>query len=369
MKVVYAVEFPIPAKSASCLQVLHSCEAMAANGHHVELLSLQNAQKFPHQSTIDEVLGRPYALTIHQLDEPRGRGLAPRAALLQLGFIKRLGADLIYTRSWALAVAAALFGRKVVYESHMLLDPRRLKYRLAALVFSRAPALVRLVTTSQTLADDWQLHFGIPAHKLCVAHNGASLPPPPSPRPPQARLQIGYVGQLFPGKGMEMIAQLPALCPWADFHVVGGPDERVDHWKRQLAGVPNVTLHGPVPHAATASFQARMDVLLAPYQSEVGVVGGASQSGRWITPIKLFEYMGSGAAILSSDLPVAREVIRDGINGLLALPDDSAAWVAALQRLAGDPALRRHLADAAYRELAQKYTWEARGRTVLAGLG
>jgi glycosyltransferase involved in cell wall biosynthesis len=78
--------------------------------------------------------------------------------------------------------------------------------------------------------------------------------------------------------------------------------------------------------------------------------------------------MAAGRAILASDLPVLREVVRDGVHVLLCEPENTAAWVAGLRRLAGDPALRDRLGRAARAEFLRAHTWPARAQTALDGL-
>jgi glycosyltransferase involved in cell wall biosynthesis len=52
-----------------------------------------------------------------------------------------------------------------------------------------------------------------------------------------------------------------------------------------------------------------------------------------MSPLKIFEYMAHGKPIVSSDLPVIREVLRDRVNSVLVSPDNRSDWVKALQRL------------------------------------
>ena len=65
------------------------------------------------------------------------------------------------------------------------------------------------------------------------------------------------------------------------------------------------------------------------------------------TPLALFEAMAAGKAIVSTAVDGCREVLEDGVTGLLVPPQDPAALGEALARVATDAALRRSLADAA----------------------
>jgi len=84
--------------------------------------------------------------------------------------------------------------------------------------------------------------------------------------------------------------------------------------------------------------------------------------------MKMFEYMAAGLPIVSSDLPVLREVLENGRNALLVSPDDLDAWAKAISLLAANAGLRRRLGEAARADLIEYYTWETRARSVLADL-
>jgi glycosyltransferase-like protein len=72
----------------------------------------------------------------------------------------------------------------------------------------------------------------------------------------------------------------------------------------------------------------------------------------------VLEALAAGLPVVASDIPVFAEYLEDGHSALLVPPGDSAALAAALGRLAGDPALRRRLADGG-RPLVDRFTWAA----------
>jgi glycosyltransferase involved in cell wall biosynthesis len=111
-----------------------------------------------------------------------------------------------------------------------------------------------------------------------------------------------------------------------------------------------------------------MDILLSPTQHKMGIAGGATTSSEWTSPLKLFEYMASGKAIIASDLPAIREVIDSGVNGLLVAPDDIDAWAKSLRRLESDPKLRSSLGHCAFKTVIKKYTWKRRAQKVISNI-
>jgi glycosyltransferase involved in cell wall biosynthesis len=127
----------------------------------------------------------------------------------------------------------------------------------------------------------------------------------------------------------------------------------------------NLILSGFVPNSELPLYQAACDVLLMPYQPRVAASSGGDIA-RYLSPMKLFEYMACGRAILSSDLPVFREVLTPELARLLP-PEDEEAWMAALRELQASPDLCARLGERASRE-ARRYTWEGRARYILEGL-
>jgi glycosyltransferase involved in cell wall biosynthesis len=70
------------------------------------------------------------------------------------------------------------------------------------------------------------------------------------------------------------------------------------------------------------------------------------------------EAMAAGKAVIASRTGGVPEIVADGETGLLAPPADIPALSAALQKLAGDAALRDRLGRAG-RERVKNFTWES----------
>lgn len=111
---------------------------------------------------------------------------------------------------------------------------------------------------------------------------------------------------------------------------------------------------------------AAADVLLMPYQTRVSIGVGEHDTAQWMSPMKMFEYLASGVPIISSDLPVLREVLEHGRNALLVAPDRPDLWVAALDRLVADPELARRLGEAGHTDYLARHTWDNRASQLLA---
>ena len=116
-----------------------------------------------------------------------------------------------------------------------------------------------------------------------------------------------------------------------------------------------VVFAGRRPHAEIASYVAACDVAIMP------------ATNRYGDPMKLYEYMAAGRAIVAPDAPMVRDLLVDGETALLTSPDPRAI-ANALTRLAASPALRRRLGAAAAAAAAQ-FSWTERARSLLDQAG
>jgi glycosyltransferase involved in cell wall biosynthesis len=195
------------------------------------------------------------------------------------------------------------------------------------------------------------------------------------PSPGQARSRLGwpesfvagYTGHLYPGRGLELMVALANALPHITFVWAGGEPEAVGAWAVRLEaeGIHNVRLLGFVPQAELPMVQAASDVLLMPYQRTIAVSSGGD-TAAFASPMKAFEYLAAGRPILSSDLPVFREVLNSQ-NAVLLDPESVEAWRTSLQALAADEGRRLRLGKAAQRA-ATRYSWLERTRRALEGI-
>jgi glycosyltransferase involved in cell wall biosynthesis len=283
---------------------------------------------------------------------------------------KRIAPDIVYGRYLQGCYFCSLMKLPIIYEAHML--PTNLRYLDACMHSSliQSPNLKRLVLISNTLKHDYREKYHIEDSLAMVAHDAADEPrmhgyiDVANPH----RLQVGYIGNLYPGKGMEIIVEIARACSWADFHIVGGLETERRYWETQTAGLDNVIYYGFIPHVETDRYRLSSDILIAPYLHEVFVYGNQKEVSRWMSPLKIFEYMAAGKPILTSNLPVLQEILVDGDTALLCDPNNVQSWIEALSNLRSNAELRKSLGRQARAEFEAFYTWQARANCVLKDL-
>ena len=246
-------------------------------------------------------------------------------------------------------------------------------------LFQKTPGKKRLLSITQALANILLGKFNTNLDRqgiIQISPNGvdlerySNLPDPAAARtllglPPT--LTVGYTGHLYPGRGMALLTELAGCFPNINFLWVGGNDQDVKMWREHMASnnlIGNITLTGFIRNEQLPLYQAAADILLMPYERVItGSSGG--NSSTYASPMKMFEYMACRRAIISSDLPVIREVLNPS-NALLCPAEDIEAWSVALGDLIMDEEKRRILAAQAWKDI-QQYTWLERAHKALEG--
>jgi len=230
------------------------------------------------------------------------------------------------------------------------------------------------VTITSGLASAQNARFGARA-RVVVVPDGARIPASGARSPATEASDgtcrrdagtpctVGYAGHLYAWKGVDVLLEAVAQVPGVRCLVAGGQDEEPDLARlRALAarlGVEaRVTFTGHLPPSDVPGVLAQADVLALPNPA-------SAISTHATSPLKLFEYMAAGRAIVASNLPAIREVLTHDTNALLVAPGDPGALAAAIRRLAGDPALRETLASAARTAVAE-YSWDRRAERLEA---
>lgn len=178
----------------------------------------------------------------------------------------------------------------------------------------------------------------------------------------EGHLVLGFTGFVREWHGLESILDLMAEQPGLNLHLllVGDGPARAPLEARAsaLKLSDRVTFTGVVEREAVPEYVAAFDVALQP-----AVVPYAS-------PLKLFEYLAAGCAIVAPDSDNIREVLVHDENALLFDAQDAEQRSAAIVRVAADPALRERLGEAAAKTIEKRgLTWRNNAETVLGVVG
>ncbi len=169
---------------------------------------------------------------------------------------------------------------------------------------------------------------------------------------------IGFLGSLKPWHGLENL-----LDAFGDFsranagsHLMIIGDSRrlrpeLEKRCKSLGIEESVTFTGLAGYEDAPNYLNRCDALVAPYPA---------LDDFYFSPLKVFEYMAAGKAIVASDIGQVSETLSHEETALLVPPGDNHALSSALKQLKSDPDLRRRLGKAARSEALSRHTWDIR---------
>lgn len=380
MKLAYVSPSLLPSRSANSVHVMQQCDALGKVGIDVTLF----AKRATRTGDLRTELCRAYGIDLDRVKlstvyTPWSRANNITIALLAaFRFLFGGGFDAVLSRNLFASFLLAFISRKpLLIEVHQI--EKGFRGWMQRMACRRSG--VTVVVISERLGRDLRCWVGDGTAQIRVLHDAApetlALPTDEERRlwrrelladpSDREKFVCGYVGHLYPGRGIEIIDALARGCPDVLFLVIGGNEGDVAA-RRQQNALPNLRFLGHVPHPLARRAMSAVNLLLMPYQESVSIGLDGHDTGRWMSPMKMFEYMSSGTAFVASDLPVLREVLRDGDNAILVPPTSVEAWRRSILALRDDPELRLSLARRAYADYRDNYTWRRRAQRIVAFL-
>jgi glycosyltransferase involved in cell wall biosynthesis len=282
--------------------------------------------------------------------------------------------DVVHYRNiWdGLAVAQnkKRFGYKTLFEVNGL-PSIELKYHypgmdpnLLAKIKEQEIATLHLsdaIVCPSNVTRDYIASLGLDRKRVTVIPNGVSpsdFPPSPLPSRDGRTPVLLYIGTLADWQGLNVVVQaLPRIleAQAVQLRIVGrGRSRQRKLLAKQIRklGVEGFVLIQPgVPHHEIPALIAEADICLAPLGlNDRNVTQGAC-------PIKVLEYMASSRPLITSNMPIVRELVREDVDALLFSPSDSDDLARQILILLSDYDLSKRLAESAAQRALTRFTW------------
>jgi glycosyltransferase involved in cell wall biosynthesis len=368
VRLLYAFPEPLPLDRARGIQTIHTVAALARADMPVDLAYVPaGVNPFSHYA-----VGQPPTVSLFPVERslpwPFARVHSNRIFSWRLArrFAGELDRGITMVRHLKLAAWLAACGSRFVYEAHEVFadtapvrNASQRRAEEAAVMRGAAAVVANSGATARRLMELYgRRDF------LEVIPNGVARPDRLPPKDwGRAQRHVVYAGSFFPWKGAADLVAAARSLPGARIELIGGEPEQLG---RLAGGQPDVgaelVFTGRVPHAMVADRLASACIAVLPNR--------ADPDSAFTSPIKLFEYMAAGCAIVASDLPALREILSEH-EAVWCTPGDPASLAQGIALLAADPQLAQRLGDTV-REKSKNFTWDARAarlRAVLERLG
>ena len=365
INLVYFGHVKIPSIRAYAVHVMHMCDAFSKNCN-VQLISLGG--KKIKLDRIRESYNVSSRFKIRLLSIPPIYFLESFLYVFNgyLRYVIKNKIDIIYSRDLLATYIGGLLGYKTVFEAHM-----PIKKQLHHLLFKRLinSKNFKLVCISNNLSNKFKIDYpDLDLNKIKVFPDGANIQIVNNSFRTQELhknfFNFGYVGNLYSGKGMEIIVPLSKLLPNKTFHIIGGREIDIKYWKEQCN--ENVIFHGFVNQSKLSELYDLFGIALMPLQQKISPDGGTSNIAEYTSPMKMFEYIAYQKLIISSNLPVLLEILKHNFNSIIVNSNDIDDWYKALSSIdILDKAKIRKIINNAYNDLIVSYSWDQRANKIL----
>lgn len=246
------------------------------------------------------------------------------------------------------------------------LDTSSKEYQYRHFLFVEAMKRADLIITlAETMKEEF-VREGIPEDKIFIVPNGVDVSkfkPRPYPTHLAERLgfgsghvTIGHIGSIRKLEGLRWLLKAGKILlsrhPHIKILIVGGGDEvqPLQRLATELGLDSVVHFTGQVPHEDVFDYYALIDIFVIPRVR--------SRVTELVTPIKPYEAMAMGKAVIVSDVAALREIIDDGTTGSICNADDPEDLAQKCAALIENTQLRAKIGHRARRWISQHRDWQ-----------
>jgi glycosyltransferase involved in cell wall biosynthesis len=379
VRVLYvATDVNVPGKKGASTHTLELSSALASMGNAVHVLSRRSDRSQSAEESID---GADFRRIFRGLMFPiegggggsKGRsgssGIlkwfydlfltfihSPYCAFHSVRLIREHDIDVILERGSSLgagALASLITGRPLVLE---VIDQRhsRISIRVARTIIAYRPDVLKIEQ-----APDRLLIVTAAANTESFAYTQSR----------QVDL-VGYVGSFRRWHGVEDLIRAASILKSrgqrAQFLMVGPGNDDMMRMAEELDVSEMMDFTGGLPYETVPERLSRCGILAAPFDPSRDPF--MMTHGYIFSPLKVFEYMSLGRAVVATAIDQITDVVESGRNGLLVPTGNPEAIAEALNHLIGTPAEGIRIGKRARRSAESLFSWRALAERICGAL-
>jgi hypothetical protein len=317
-KIIYIAEFSPPNNSAYSLQVFKMCDSFNELGYQTILLLPHNNSKFSYIKKIFLLKKNPLIINIFKNNIQLNFFFRILFAVKCLNFIKKIkNPFLLYSRSIVSSLILCIFGFKNTLEIHHEIKgfSRIFFYILKFQFFNKNIKIILIHKNLKKVIYLKKIKYSI-------------IPSATDPRDFQGlkfeklKKSCVYMGSMYKGKGVELIYKIANKLPNINFYIYG----KNNGYKERLLKKKNIYIYPHIPYRNVPKTLSRFHVALMPYQNKVEARSNNLEISKFMSPLKMFDYMASKIIIVASRLSNYKDFINER-NSILCNPSNENDWV------------------------------------------
>ena len=316
MRICYLANSAIPSSNASSIQIVKMCESFSKLNHQVLLITTNVSSK-----KVFDFYNVSSKFQIKKLKNFKTFPLGFKYYLFSIkSIIKsfKFKPDIYITRNFFTSFLLTILRKKNILELHhgIETESRIVRFILKNSNFLNFKHVVRLVAITNNVKNYYENQFNIKENKMIVSPSGTSINKILIKNflKKNKRLNIGYFGSLYKSRGVDIILKLSKIDKENNYFIFGNLKQYKNIKTKNYNH--NLYLKDYLPYKDIPENISKMDILLMPYQEKISAAGDVGNIIDFTSPLKLFDYMACGKIIISSNVKVLREILKEKKNAI-----------------------------------------------------
>lgn len=168
-----------------------------------------------------------------------------------------------------------------------------------------------------------------------------------------------YMGSFYEGKGVEIIYELSKSLPNTQFHLYG--DFKTLKNKKKYSNIKNIKFFKYIDYNKIPELLKSYKIALMPYQSTIKVRSNNLDISKYISPLKMFDYLAAGNIVIASKLNVYSHVLKNNSNSFLVSCKNINNWKMIINKVFNSSQNFMSIKLNAI-NTAKKYSWDNRAK-------
>ena len=350
-KIYYVAELNLPSRSAYSIHVMKMCEAFSKLNYDTNLFVINKKDT----NKINKIYNINYKFKIISVFD----NFILLNFILRILFsikilLKKSEKDALFlSRSIIFSIIASLLKKKIILELHHEITGFS---KIIYWIFKNLRLIenLKFIFLSKNLNSIYKIN----RRSFLVLDDAVSIIDFNFKKQVKHKKTCVYIGSFFEGKGIEQIFRLAKKNPKIFFHIYGEKQ-----YLRSKKRERNVKLFDYVQYSKIPKILSRYEVALMPYQKKIKGRGSIWLQ-KYISPLKMFDYMAAKMIIIASNLKVYRHILKHNFNCILVNINEDEKWSKAIQYAFKKNYKNQFLKNNAY-ETAKNYTWDKRCQKII----
>ncbi len=350
----YISDLSLPNKSAYAVHVMKICDNFVKNGFKVNL-NIYSKDKNLSLSKIKQLYLLKNKINIQYCFKKKPNRNLLRNLYFGFWCFKNISKNsIILSRSIIPAIILVLFNFKVILEIHHEMSGiTKIIYNF----FNKLKILnnIRYIFIHKNL----QKIFNKKKDKSIVLDDCVEIEDFKTTY--KIKKKCVYTGSFTKGKGIELIFKIAKKIPEVEFYAYGNTDTLENFNFKSLKNLKfkNYISYNKIPGVLKSHL-----ILLMPYQKNIGILAKNLDVSKYISPLKLFEYLAASNIIIASKLPVYSHILKNNFNCIMCNPNNVDDWCKSIKSIFKNPKKYEQIKKNSLKT-AKNYTWKIRSNKIL----